>query len=305
MRGTAARLLLVVVGLLAGARGAAAQPRRAVVVFPFAARAPEQRIYGHGLARAVARTLEPSPRLRVIVAAQRPASEQPAALAAAARALGAEVAVVGLIEPQAGDQVRLRAVVLARGARDGAPAEVRASLERLDEGAGELARLLRPRLEAAAAPASAPASQTVGALLVYGVDAPVVAALPDVRVPATRAAYVFVRRRLRLRPVPDAHYGLVAVPAAAAAAAAAGSRGALLVRLERLGPAPGGLPATDGRVVVRVVAADGQRWRDRVMTVRADTRFGETRDRLAQRIVAGALERALPELDEVLGLPPR
>ncbi|HEY3352363.1 MAG TPA: hypothetical protein VGQ83_03875 [Polyangia bacterium] len=297
--------LLVVIALLAGAGPAAAQPRRtAVVVFPFAARTAEQRIYGQSLARAVAKSLETAPGLRPIVATQRPASDEPAPLAAAARALGGELCVAGVIEPDRADHVRLHAVVVnvARRTRQGPPTDVVARLERLDEAAGELARALRPGLEGPAAPpASSPASQAAPALLVFGVDAPVAGAGPDVRVPATRSAYLFVRRRLHLKPVPEARYGFTGVATAAAAAAAAGCRGALMVRVERLTATPGQPPGTDGRVTLRIVAADGRRWRDRAVAVRVQHFYGEPRDRVAQRIVASALERALPELEEVLG----
>ena len=295
---------VLVVLLCSGAVGAAppVSPRTTVVVFPFAARAEEQRIFGHSLARAVGKSLEGGERLKVIVAPQRPRGDDPTRAAAAARELHADLAVVGTIAPTSGNEVQLGATVIdaAGGAAAGPPAEVRAGLERLDEGAGALGRALRPQLEAwrrstrAVAPDARP-----GAVLVYGVAASV-GAEGDVRVPATRSAYVFVHRHLGLRPQPDATYGFVPVTTAAAAATGAGCRGALMLRIERLVAGGVGRQA-EARLALRVVAAGGRPWRERTVTVAVEHRPGERRAGLAKRAVMAALQQAMPEILAVLG----
>lgn len=290
--------------MLAAATGAGAAPRTRVVVFPFAARGAEQRIYTKSLAQAVARALDGA-LLETRIAGSRPSGDD-AAFAAAARTLGAALAVVGDVGPGGADEVHLRAYLVDVGRRSltGTAVETRAQVERLDQGAAVLGGALKAQAEAwlqKAAPATQPRPPLA---LVYGVDAPLVADGVDPRVAATRTAYRFVRRELRHRPVPVATYGLVPARVAATAATEGGCTGAIMMRIDQLSLLQGRVPTAVARVTVRAVSADARVVRDRAVTVTVARRAGEGRDVVASRVVAEAFGRLVADLRQVLAPRP-
>jgi hypothetical protein len=284
---------------LAAEAGAAPRPR--VVIFPFAARAAEQRIYTQSLAKAVAKAID-GQLLGARVAEKRPPGDQTAAFADAARALGGALAVVGDVGPAGADEVLLRArlVDVGRGAFTGTEVETRAQVERLDQGAAVLAAALRAQAEAWLQRAG-PATQPRGpAALVYGVEVPMGPDGVDGRVAATKTAYRVVRRELRHRPIAAPTYGLVPVRVAATAATDAGCTGAIMMRVETLALVQGQIPTAVARVTLRAVSADARVVRERTVTVNVARRAGERRDAVAARVVAEVLGRLAGDLRQVL-----
>jgi hypothetical protein len=283
------------------AADAAAAPRTRVVIFPFAARGAEQRIYTNSLAKAVAKALD-GVLLETRVADKRPAGDDTAAFAAAARTLDGALALVGDVGPGGPDEVHLRAHLIDVGRRvaTGTAVETRAQVERLDQGAAVLGGALKAQAEAwlqRAGPATLPRGP---AALVYGVDAPLSADGVDARVAATKTAYRFVRRELRHRPIPVATYGLIPTRVAAMAAAEAGCAGAIMMRIDQLSLVPGRIPTAVARVTVRGVSADARVVRERTLTVSVARRPGEGRDVVSSRVVAECFGRLIADLRQVL-----
>jgi hypothetical protein len=279
--------------------GAAGRPR--VVIFPFAARGAEQRIYTQSLAKAVAKAID-GQLLETRVAEKRPPGDEPAAFADAARALGGALAVVGDVGPGGPDEVQLRAylVDVGRGAMTGTVVETRAQVERLDQGAAVLGGALRAQGEAWL-PRAGPATQPRGpAALVYGVEVPLGPEGVDARVAATKTAYRIVRRELRHRPIAAPAYGLVPTRVAAAAAADAGCTGAVMMRFDTLSLVEGRVPTAVARVTLRAVSADARVVRERTLTVNVARRVGEGRGVVASRVVTEMMGRLAADLRQVL-----
>ena len=283
------------------AADAGAAPRPRVVIFPFAARGAEQRIYTHTLAKAVAKAID-GQLLETQVADKRPAGDDAAAFASAARALGGALAVVGDVGPGGTDEVQLRAhlVDVAAGAKTGTVVETRAQVERLDQGAAVLGGALRAQAEVWLQRAG-PATQPRGpAALVYGVEVPVGPEGVDARVAATRTASRLVRRELRHRPIPVPTYGLVPTKVAAMAAADAGCVGAIMMRIDMLSLVQGRVPTAVARVTLRAVSADARVVRERTLTVSVARHPTEGRDVVASRVVTEVMGRLATDLRQVL-----
>jgi hypothetical protein len=287
------------------AADASAARRTRVVIFPFAARGPEQRIYTNSLAQAVAKALDGT-LLETRVAGKRPAGDDPAVFAAAARTLEGSLAVVGDVGPGGPDEVQLRAYLIdvARRAATGTVVETRAQVERLDQGAAVLGGALKAQAEAWLQRA-APATQASGpAALVYGVDAPLGSDGVDARVAATKTAYRFVRSELRHRPIAGPTYGLIPARVAAMAAAAADCTGAIMMRIDEVSFLEGRVPTAVGRVTLRAVSADARVVRERTLTVNVARRPGEGRDVILSRVVAEVFGRLIGDLRQVLAPRP-
>jgi len=273
-----------------------------VVVFPFASRSPEVRIFAMSLAQAVVKGLGGVP-LEGVQAAKRPFAEDATAVASDAAALGGALAVIGEVGTVEQEEVRLsaRLIDVAAKAEEGVPVETRIAASRIDEGASVLAAALRARALAWLGKAKAAERATLAPLLVYGVDVPLGPDGADARVAATRAAYKYVRREFRCRPVPAPTYGIVATKVAALQAAQAGCRAAIMVRVESLWHEAPTAQAAQARVFVRMVSADGARARDRVLSFQLERKVGETREALASRAVTEALRRLAYDLRTVVG----
>jgi hypothetical protein len=280
---------------------AAAARRPRVVIFPFAARAAEQRIYTHTLAKAVGKAID-GQLLETLVAQKRPVSDDSESFAAAARVLGGVLAVVGDVGPGGADEVQLRAqlVDVAAGRMTGTAVETRAQVERLDQGAAVLAGALRAQAEAWLQ-RKGPATQPRGpAALVYGVEVPVGPDGVDARVAATRTAYRIVRRELQHRPIASPTYGLVPTKVAASAATDAGCAGAIMMRVDSLSLPPGRVPTAVARVTLRAVSADAQVVRERTLTVTVARGPTEGRDVVASRVVTEVMGRLAADVRQVL-----
>jgi hypothetical protein len=293
--------LVVTACAVTAAADAAAARRTRVVIFPFAARSAEQRIYTKSLAQAVAKALDGA-LLETRIVGTRPAGDDHAAFAAAARAQGGALAVVGDVGPGGTDEVQLRARLIdaTRKSVTGSAVETRAQVERLDQGAAVLGAALKAQAEAWLQ-RQGPATQPPGPMaLVYGVDAPLGSDGIDVRVAATKTAYRFVRRELQYRPIPITTYGLVPTRVAAMAAADAGCTGAIMMRIDQLNLVEGRVPTAVARVTMRAVSADARVTRERTLTVSVARRLDERRDVVATRVVAEVFGRLVADLRQAL-----